>query len=251
MAPQRARYWPNNWVHRMILPTYVSIIFETSDRSHRLPLPTGRRVEVTIRSSRSRMRPTVGMLAAAALAIAGMVTAMASTANSEGGVLAAGAVEDDGAGCAVTLPGSLTAVAKLPDPFTRLNGTRISAKSDWRCRREEINQLAQRFVYGTKQPKPASVTGTVSSTNITVNVSQNGRSASFSASVQLPSGTGPFPAVVVLAGLGADTATIRSTGAAVINYDPLAVGREGTPRNNKQGAFYTLYGSTSSTGLLA
>jgi hypothetical protein len=52
------------------------------------------------------------------------------------------------------------------------------------------------------------------------------------AGVQLPSGTGPFPAVVVVGGFGADTATIRSSGAAVINYDPLAVGREGTPRNN-------------------
>jgi hypothetical protein len=82
-------------------------------------------------------------------------------------------------------------------------------------------------------------------------VSQNGRSASFSASVQLPSGTGPFPAVVVVGGFGADTATIRAAGAAVINYDPLAVGREGTPRNNKQGAFYTIYGATSGTGLLA
>src|SRR6185295_7132507 len=75
--------------------------------------------------------------------------------------------------------------------------------------------------------------------------------ASFSAGVSLPSGTGPFPAVVVLGGFGADTATIRATGAAVINYDPLSVGREGTPRNNKQGAFYTIYGNTSSTGLLA
>jgi cellulase/cellobiase CelA1 len=52
-------------------------------------------------------------------------------------------------------------------------------------------------------------------------------------------------------GFGADTATIRAAGAAVISYDPLAVGREGTPRNNKQGAFYTIYGSSSSTGLLA
>ena len=30
----------------------------------------------------------------------------------------------------------------------------------------------------------------------------------------------------------------------------MAVGREGTARTNKQGAFYTIYGNTSSTGLL-
>ncbi|MDX3231510.1 cellulose-binding protein [Streptomyces sp. ME19-01-6] len=163
--------------------------------------------------------------------------------------LAAG-VEDDGADCAVQLPGSLTANSKLPDPFTKLNGTRISTKSDWRCRRAEIKKLAEKYVYGEKHTKPASVTGTVSNTNITVNVTDQGKSSSFSAKVELPSGSGPFPAVVVVGGFGADTATIKASGAAVISYDPLAVGREGTPRNNKQGAYYSVYGSSSSTGVL-
>ncbi|MEV6447500.1 cellulose binding domain-containing protein [Amycolatopsis sp. NPDC051716] len=176
------------------------------------------------------------------LAITGMVTVASG---------AAAAVEDDGADCPVSLPASFPATAKLPDPFTKLDGSRVTAKSDWRCRREEIKKLAERTIYGQKPAKPASVTGSVSATNITVNVSENGRSASFSAGVQLPSGTGPFPAVFVVGGFGADTATIRASGAAVISYDPLAVGKEGTPRNNKQGAFYSIYGATSSTGLLA
>ncbi|MFC6094994.1 cellulose-binding protein, partial [Saccharothrix lopnurensis] len=161
------------------------------------------------------------------------------------------AVEDDGADCPVTLPGSTPSNSRLPDPFTRLNGTRISSKSDWRCRRAEIRELAERHVYGDKPAKPTSVTGTVSGSGITVTVSHNGRTASFSATVQLPSGTGPFPAVIVYGGFGGDTATIRSSGAAVISFDPYSVGREGTPRNNKQGAFYSIYGNTSSTGLLA
>src|SRR5262249_23655417 len=152
---------------------------------------------------------------------------------------------DEGANCPVTLPGSLTANAKLPDPFKKLDGTRITAKSDWRCRREEIKKLAEQYVYGVKTPRPARVTGTLSPTNITVNVSDSGHSASFSASVSLPSGPGPFPAVVVYGGIGADTATIQAAGAAVINYNQYAVGMEGTPRNNKQGAFYSIYGATS------
>ncbi|MBE1491273.1 glucuronyl esterase domain-containing protein [Plantactinospora soyae] len=167
-----------------------------------------------------------------------------------GTVVAAASVEDEGADCPVSLPGSTTSNSMLPDPFLKLNGSRITSKADWRCRRAETRELAERYVYGDKPAKPATVTGTVSSSSITVNVSHNGRSSSFSASVQLPSGSGPFPAVVVLGGFGADTATIRSAGAAVINYDPYAVGREGTPRNNKQGAFYSIYGNTSSTGLL-
>jgi hypothetical protein len=188
------------------------------------------------------------MLAVTALAVAGVTTVATRTTEI---TTVAAAVEDDGVGCQVSLPGSLPANATLPDPFTRLNGTRIASKADWRCRRAEIKKLAERYVYGEKPVKPTTVTGTVSNSTISVNVSHNGRNAAFSASVQLPSGTGPFPAVIVLGGFGADTATIRAAGAAVISYDPLAVGREGTPRNNKQGAFYSIYGATSGTGLLA
>lgn len=163
--------------------------------------------------------------------------------------LVASSVEDEGAACAV---GSNNPASNplLPDPFTRLDGTRITTVTDWTCRREEIKRRAEATVYGTKPAKPASVTGTVTSSSITVNVSDQGRSSSFSASVGLPSGTGPFPAVIVLGGLGADTATIKASGAAVINFDPTTVGKEGTPRSSKQGAFYSIYGSGSSTGLL-
>ncbi|HUQ58382.1 cellulose-binding protein [Lentzea sp.] len=197
---------------------------------------------MTVEPNCSRIRSRAAVLTAAALMIIGAATTPSTAA--------AGPIEDDGGDCAVTLPGSLATNPRLPDPFTKLNGARITAKTDWRCRRAEIKELAERYVYGEKPAKPPTVTGTVSSSNITVNVTHNGRSASFSAGVELPTGSGPFPAVVVLGGFGADTATIKASGAAVISYDPLAVGREGTPRNNKQGAFYSIYGSTSSTGLL-
>jgi glucuronyl esterase-like protein/cellulose binding protein with CBM2 domain/putative Ig domain-containing protein len=198
-----------------------------------------------INSGRSAIRSMVVMLALFALAVTGAVTVTSTSA------MAAGGVEDSGAGCPVTLPGSLTANSMLPDPFTRLNGTRISSVSDWTCRREEILQLAQKYIYGTKPAKPASVTGTVSSTNITVNVSNNGKSASWSAGVQLPStGSGPFPAVIVYGGSGVDTSTILNSGAAVINYNPYNVGAEGTARDQDTGAFYTLYGPSDGTGLL-
>jgi hypothetical protein len=206
---------------------------------------------VIISLGRSRIRSTVLVLAITALAVAGVVTAISKTTSAQAAVAAG--VEDEGTDCVVpALPdvNSLPTNARLPDPFRKLDGTRVTATSDWRCRREEIKKLSEKFVYGEKPGRPQTVTGTVSSTNITVNATNNGRSSSFSASVQLPSGTGPFPAVVVLGGFGADTATIRAAGAAVINYDPYAVGREGTPRNNKQGAFYSIYGNTSSTGLL-
>jgi hypothetical protein len=195
---------------------------------------------------------TRSRLIAAALTVAVAVAAGVSVATAD----AAGTVstvEDEGAGCPVPgLPdaGALPTNAKLPDPFKRLDGSRITARSDWRCRRAEVKKLAEKFVYGEKPARPQTVTGAVSNTGVTVNVSHNGRSASFSARVELPGGTGPFPAVVVLGGFGADTAAIKAAGAAVISYDPYAVGREGTPRTDKQGAFYSVYGAQSSTGLL-
>jgi hypothetical protein len=224
------------WKSRSLIAVVASIAHPT----HRRESP------VIVNSGRSTIRSILVTLAVAALTVAGAVTVVVTTSTP-----AAAAPEDDGADCAVSVPGSIPADSRLPDPFTRLNGTRITAKSDWRCRRAEIKELAERSIYGQKPAKPASVTGTVSNSNITVNVSDQGRSAGFSASVQLPSGSGPFPAVIVLGGFGADTAAIRAAGAATINYDPMAVGREGTPRSNKQGAFYSIYGSSSSTGLLA
>nr|BFF27071.1 hypothetical protein GCM10025732_50360 [Glycomyces mayteni] len=196
--------------------------------------------------SRHRRRLRFALVALASVALASAL-ALSTRFSAEAQVQAMS--EWDGEDCAVSIPGTWASSALLPDPFTRLDGTRVTTRGQWECRRSEIKELAERTVYGDK-PQPDSVTGTVTSSRITVNVSDDGRSTSFSATVQLPSGTGPFPAVIVYGGFGADTQTILSSGAAVINYDPGAVGAEGTPRNNKQGAFYTLYGATSSTGVL-
>ncbi|MFC5286396.1 hypothetical protein ACFPM7_04980 [Actinokineospora guangxiensis] len=101
---------------------------------------------------------------------------------------AAAAVEDDSAGCAVTLPGSFPSTTRLPVPFRKLDGNRITSSS------------------------------------ISVNVNHNGRLLRARRAAQR------------------DRTVLRR---------PIAVSREGTPRNNKQGAFYTACGSSSSTGLLA
>ncbi|GAA2260271.1 hypothetical protein GCM10009853_011630 [Glycomyces scopariae] len=196
--------------------------------------------------ARHRRRLRFALVALASVALASAL-ALSTRFSAEAQVQAMS--EWDGADCGVQIPGSWASSSLLPDPFTRIDGSRVTTRSQWECRRSEIKELAERTVYGDK-PQPDSTTGTVTSSRITVNVSDNGRSTSFSASVQLPSGSGPFPAVIVYGGFGADTSTILAAGAAVVNYDPGAVGAEGTPRNNKQGAFYTLYGATSTTGVL-
>jgi hypothetical protein len=166
-------------------------------------------------------------------------------------------VEDSGLDCqAGNLPNNIPAEANLPDPFQKLDSTRVATLADWRCRRKELRSMAERYVYGTKPPRPASVTGTVTNNQITVNVSNNGQNASFSSMITLPTtGTAPFPAVFSVG--GSDQNLFLSQGVAIINFNPNTIGAErnqsGSQQNrqNKMGAFYTLYGNTSSTGLLA
>ena len=181
-------------------------------------------------------------------------TSTAGGTNAAGGSTSGGGdtfVEDSTTDCTVgAMPTTMTSNAKLPDPFKKLDGTRIAAKADWHCRRAEIKKLAETFAYGSKD-KPTTVTGTVSNTGITVNVSSGGKTSSFTATVSLPTtGKAPYPAVIVYGGMAADTATILGEGVAVINYDPYSCGKEGTGRASKQGAYYTIAGSNSTTGLL-
>jgi hypothetical protein len=196
----------------------------------------------------------VGGKATGGLAAGGQATGGVTASGGSGGEGGNGATgEDTGLDCVVgTLPTTMTANAKLPNPFKKLDGTVMTSKDEWHCRREEIVKLAEQFAYGTKTiPKAGTVTGSVSSSSISVKVSDNGKTASFSATVSLPTtGSAPYPAVVVLGGMGADTTTIKAAGAAVISYDPYSVGAEGTARTNKSGAYYSINGSTSTTGLL-
>jgi hypothetical protein len=96
----------------------------------------------------SRRALLATVLAAAVVGAGTTAIATINPTRAAAGDFAVAAVEDDGADCAVTVPGTSPASSRLPDPFRRLNGTRISTKSDWRCRRAEIRELAERFVYG-------------------------------------------------------------------------------------------------------
>ena len=70
----------------------------------------------------------------------------------------AASVENTGADCVVPAlpePAGLPKQDKLPDPFRKLDGTRISTRSEWRCRRQEIAEQAEKYIYGQKPPKPS------------------------------------------------------------------------------------------------
>ncbi|KAF6752036.1 hypothetical protein DFP72DRAFT_1047411 [Ephemerocybe angulata] len=128
---------------------------------------------------------------------------------------------------------------ELPDPFTFFGGTKVTTKTDWTCRREEINKHFQRLELGTLPPKPASVTGSLSGNTLTVNVTHEGKSISFTASVSRPSGTGPFPAIIALGGASIPI----PSGVATITFNNDDIAQQSNTRSRAKGKFYTIYGS--------
>lgn len=175
----------------------------------------------------------------------------------------AATVENTGADCVVgTLPeaAALSRIERLPDPFTKLDGTALTSIAEWRCRRQELLEQAERYIYGEKPPKPELVTGTVTADNVSVQVQHEGRSIQFNAQVVLPPGEGPFPAIINL-GLrrGANPTTLGESlvleqGVALIYYNHYDLGQEGQPEMSRglpnPGLFYDLYGGEHSAGLL-
>jgi len=173
--------------------------------------------------------------------------------ESDSGATAPPFVENEGADCATgspPVPGA--AHAGLSDPFEGWNNQRISTAAQWRCRRQEILKTAEAYVYGEKPPKPERVTGFVSETEISVEVTHEGSTISFGAAVELPaSGSPPFPALIGIGGVvGLSTSVLSDEGIALITLDPDVVGDAEGSRSSKLGGFYTLYGADSPAGLL-
>lgn len=164
----------------------------------------------------------------------------------EGGEIAWGREENPTAHCTVgPLPeySALKANSKLPDPFMRLDGTRITNKSEWACRREEIRQQLFKYIIGEKPiPAEGSVSGTVTATKISVNVKEGGKSCSFEVTVTMNGATQPAPALISY-GAGASA----PSGVASIRFSAIeASGGSGA----KTGPFYNFYGSNHPAGYM-
>lgn len=75
--------------------------------------------------------------------------------NAEGVITPAGLIqpnaltENSGAACGATA-GELSRNDLLPNPFAMHDGTVISSKSEWECRRNEIKQDIERYEIGAK-----------------------------------------------------------------------------------------------------
>ena len=168
-------------------------------------------------------------------------------------------VENTGVDCVVPEladPSALPSNSKLPDPFTKLDGTRMTQKSEWRCRRQEIRKQAERYIYGEK-PTGGVVEGSVSSTSVVVHVEAEGTAIDFDARIVLPTtGEGPFPAMINVGsgGITLGESRILQAGVAIIYFDHEEIGTSGQPEASRglpnPGKFYDIYGGDHSAGLM-
>jgi hypothetical protein len=136
----------------------------------------------------------------------------------------------------------LPTVEPLTDPFEWSDGSGRSTNfSDWSHRRAEIGEEFQNYEIGDKPDRPDTITASYSGGVLTVNVTENGQTLTLTSQITLPSGTGPFPAVIGMnSGTGSLPASIfTSRNVATIPFMHNQVVVYGS--RNESDAYYKLY----------
>lgn len=150
--------------------------------------------------------------------------------------------------CPTTPSGLGTSNANLNDPFTFHSGAKVTTKAEWACRQKEVSQLMQQYELGTLPAKPT-VSATFSGSTLTITSTANGKSASFSVTVNKPSGSGPFPAIISYGSYGASIPVPAGVATILFNNDDVAQQQDSSSSRGK-GKFYDIYGADHSAGAL-
>lgn len=147
--------------------------------------------------------------------------------------------------CPVSSIPNIGSNAKLPDPFTMFDGSPVTTKDQWKCRREEIAALLEKVELGEKPRNPEKVEGSYSGGTLTVKVTDKGNSISFSVKIS-DAGTKdkPKPAII---GFGGGSLDYSGLNIASISFNPDDMAPESS---RGSGNFYKLYGSNHSAGAL-
>jgi hypothetical protein len=134
---------------------------------------------------------------------------------------------------------SFPSIKTMPDPFLYLDGkTRVQSKQEWlQCRQPEILKLLQEYQYGYyPSHSQETVSASRSGTTLTITIAAGGKSANIAATLNLPSGSGPFPVIISIGSM--DTKSYLNAGIAIVTFDYSKVAADST---SKTGAFWTLY----------
>lgn len=172
------------------------------------------------------------------------MTGIAMVMKDSGGPDPGDFVEDHRSECVIpAMPAvsALVANAALPNPFKMMDGTPVTTLAQWKCRREEVAAMLEKYVHGEKPRNPEKVTGSLSGNTFTVNVTDKGKTVKFDVTISKPSGAGPFPAIIGWD--GGNIGGYSGLPVAKINFKPATLASEGSGRG--KGVFYDLYGSNA------
>lgn len=174
-------------------------------------------------------------------------------------------------------PADLPSVIRLPNPFEFSNGQSfVNTLNEWSCRRNEIKLEIENYEIGFRPARPANITATFTPdsvyytreldwstidwsdpewylhltdenyTNVehianflSVTIVENGKTLTLSSTINIPAGTGPFPAVIGISGATGSLPASLFENCIQINYDPSQVATDGSANT---GAFYNMYG---------
>ena len=151
-------------------------------------------------------------------------------------------VEFYGSDCTVAAPQDVSISGQLPNLFTKLDGTTMAKRSDWRCRRAEMKAVVEKYIFGAKPGAPDMVTGSVSTTAIKVHAVLGSKSIDFSVPISIPSGAKmPAPIIIGLGGSSLDASTVSAEGVATGTYDHQGMMSE----SSRTGLFTNLYGTST------
>lgn len=150
-------------------------------------------------------------------------------------VVATGIPENTGADCDVTA-GDLARNDNLPDPFANNDGTRITTKAQWTCRRAEIQRDIERFEIGTK-PEPPAVDASVQGNTLNVVVTTDAGSITLSSALGTVTGEGPH---CVAIGMNGNSSLINGCVEVPFMHDQV-VGYNQNGQVNQNDPFYRVY----------
>jgi hypothetical protein len=113
--------------------------------------------------------------------------------------------EDAGANCTrPPLPefSALPSIPYLPDPFTKADGSRITTREEWRCRRAEIRAMLERYDVGEKPGKPSTFKAILDGNTINITVGEGTNTVNLTATINRPDGASNtlIPAIIGING---------------------------------------------------
>jgi hypothetical protein len=125
----------------------------------------------------------------------------------------------------------------LPDPFAMNDGTRISSKAEWACRRNEIKKDIEQYEIGTKQ-EPPEVSASLAGGDLQVVVTTSAGSITLSSTVGMAQGDGPH---CVAIGMNGNAGLISGCIQVPFRHDQVVGYNQGSGTHNTSDPYYTVY----------